>query len=206
VLLGNLQVGNVLIENQLALSCCCRQRINRPSLRDMSESAPKVIPPPPPPVLDSARILFYATVNDSVKFTGRTLLFVDGQEVGRVPCLAICEQTTNKEALLFHCDCDWNTLGCSAHASTDEAKARAEQIYAGISTCWIAVEVSKEAAEAYQSEIRKPHEEEVEELRSSARCSFCGRKFDEVNDMHINEQENAFICALCVEEFYRHRS
>jgi hypothetical protein len=111
----------------------------------MSESSEKLIPPPP--VLDSARVLFYATVNDSVKFTGRTLSFVNGQEVGQVPCLAICEQETTKEALLFHCDSEWNTLGCSVHASTDEAKARAERIYAGLSTRWIDANVSKEAAE-----------------------------------------------------------
>jgi hypothetical protein len=163
-------------------------------------------PTPPPSVLDSARVLFYATVDDSVKFRGRTLLFVDGRELGPVPCLAICEQETTKDALLFHCDSDWNTLGCSAHASTDEAKARAERMYAGVSTRWIDANVSKEAAEECRANIRKAHEDHVKKLRSSARCSFCGRSVEDVHDMHVNGNENAFICDLCVEEFHQRRS
>lgn len=161
---------------------------------------------PPPPVLDSARVLFYATVNDSVKFTGRTLLFVDGKELGPVPRLAICEQETTKEALLFHCDNEWNTLGCSAHASANEAKARAERIYAGLTTRWIDANVSQNAAGAYRAEICKSYEGHVEELRSSARCSFCGHKVEEVKDMYVNEAEDAFICDVCVENFHRHPS
>jgi ClpX C4-type zinc finger len=164
------------------------------------------IPIPPPPVLDSARVLFYATVNDSVTFAGRTLLFVDGHEIGQVPCLAICEDGTTKEALLFHCDAEWKTLGCSAHTSPNEAKARAERIYSGLSTRWIEANVSKDAAEVYQDKLRKEYEDDVHELRSSARCSFCGRRVDDVNDMHVNENEDAFICDVCVEEFHQHRS
>lgn len=167
---------------------------------DMSEEAEKLTPPP---VLASARVLFYARVNDSVKFTRRTLLFVDGQELGQVPCLAICEEEASKQALLFHCDNEWNTLGCSAHASTDEAKARAERIYAGLSRHWIDAKVSKEQADAYKSSLRKADEDHFKELRSVARCSFCGRRVAEVNDMHINENEDAFICDLWVEEFHR---
>jgi ClpX C4-type zinc finger len=167
----------------------------------MRASLGKLIPPPP--VLDSARVLFYAIVNDPVKFTGRTLLFVDGREVGQVPCLAICEQGTTTETLLFHCDSGWNALGCSAHASPDEAKARAERIYAGLSTHWIDAKVSKEEADAYKAALRKADEDRFKEPRSSARCSFCGRGVAEVINMHVSENENAFICDLCVEKFHR---
>jgi hypothetical protein len=169
----------------------------------MSEGSKNLIPPPP--VLDAARVLFYAMVNDSVKFTGRTRLFVDGRELGQVPCLAICEEEATKEALLFHCDIEWNTLGCSAHPSPDEAKARAERIYTGLSTRWIDANVTREAAEAYQTKLRKAYEDHVDTLRSSARCSFCRRRVDDVNDMHLNENEDAFICDRCVEKFHQSR-
>ncbi len=157
----------------------------------------------PPPVLASARVLFYATVNDSVKFMGRTLLFVDGKELGPVPCLAICKQETSNEALLLHCDSEWNTLAGSGHASPDDAKARAERIYAGLSTRWIDAGVSMEEAAAYKAGLSKASKDHLEELRSTARCSFCLRKFAEVDDMHVNETENAFICNRCVQEFHR---
>jgi ClpX C4-type zinc finger len=170
----------------------------------VAEGSEKLIPPPP--VLASARVLFYATVSDPVKFTGRTLLFVDGQELGPAPRLAICEEKATKQTLLFHCDGAWNIFGCSAHASTDEAKARAERSYAGLSTCWIDANVSKEAADAHQAEIRKANEDHIEELRCSARCSFCGRRVAEVNDMHVNDNEDAFICDICVDEFHQRRS
>lgn len=64
----------------------------------MPEGAEKVIPPPP--VLDSARVLFYATVNNAVKFTGRTLLFVDGQELGQV---ILSQQCIDDNAYLANC-------------------------------------------------------------------------------------------------------
>jgi len=60
--------------------------------------------PPSTPVIDCSRLLCYAIVDNTVQFSGRTLLFVDGKELGRVPCLAICENKKLSEVLLFHCD------------------------------------------------------------------------------------------------------
>lgn len=85
----------------------------------MFDRAEKLIPPPP--VLEGARVLFYASVNDSVNSL----------------CLALCEEEGTRQGLLFHCDRQWNIRGCTVDASTDEAKARAEWNYAELSTRWI---------------------------------------------------------------------
>lgn len=143
----------------------------------------------PPPALDCARVPFYAIIDDGVQFSGRTLLFVDGKEIGRVPCLAICEERKTSGVLLFHCDREWTVLGCSAHPSVSEAKDRAEHIYAGLSNRWVNANVSEEAAESYLDEVL-------------SRCSFCGRRFDHADEIFANESETANICNACIEEFH----
>jgi hypothetical protein len=148
----------------------------------------------PPPVIDCSRLLCYAIVNHNVQFSGRTLLFVDGKELGQVPCLAICEEKRPSGVLLFHCDREWTTLGCSAHPSTAEAKAKAERIYAGISALWVDAGISQEAAESY---LNKQFRNE--------RCSFCDKRPDEVDQMFGKEDSGKHevrICDGCVNEFY----
>jgi hypothetical protein len=110
---------------------------------------------PPPPVLDWARVLFYAILDNGVQFSGRTLVFVDGKEIGQVPCLAICAEKKTSGVLLFHCTQEWTVLGCSAHPSAEDAKQRAERIYAGLSTRWVDANVSEEAAESYLDNLMK---------------------------------------------------
>ena len=49
----------------------------------------------PPPALCSARVLHYAVLGQefSVGFnSGHRLVFIDGKELGKVPCLAICHE------------------------------------------------------------------------------------------------------------------
>jgi hypothetical protein len=98
---------------------------------------------PPPRVLDCARVLEYLVIGNNMQFSGRSLLFVDGKELGPVPCLAICEEKDSGGVLLFHCTNDWAVLGCSAHQSVSEARQRAEHIYRGSSDQWIHVSVSQ---------------------------------------------------------------
>jgi len=134
-------------------------------------------------------------VEGTVQFSGRTLLFVDGKELGPVPCLAICENKKLAEVLLFHRDSEWNTLGCSAHPSVAEAKARAEGIYAGISTRWVEAGVSEQTAEAC-----------LNEQFGNERCSFCGKRPDEVDQMILKEDQRKHevrICDRCINEFYK---
>ena len=151
--------------------------------------------PPSTPVIDCSRLLGYAIVDNTVQFSGRTLLFVDGKELGRVPCLAICENKKLSEVLLFHCDSEWNTLACSAHPSVAEAKAIAERIYAGISARWVEAGVSEQTAEAYMNK-----------KFGNERCSFGGKRPDEVDPMILKEdqqKQEVRICDRCINEFYR---
>jgi hypothetical protein len=108
--------------------------------------------PKPPPVLDSARLLHYASIDRSVGYVGRTLLFVDGKELGRSPRLAICEDH-KLGVLLFHCNRNWRVLGCSAHDSVAAAKKKAERIYPGLSTRWSAANVTKKQARQFLAEL-----------------------------------------------------
>ena len=83
-------------------------------------------------------------LNEAVEFSGRTLLFVDGRELGAVPRLAICEEKKSGSILLLHCTGDWSVLGCSAHKSFAEAQVRGEGIYRRISSQWFNANVSPE--------------------------------------------------------------
>lgn len=85
---------------------------------------------------------------------------------------------------LFHCTDDWSVLGCSAHESVSEAKARAERVYKGVSTRWLDANVSREAAEAY-----------LNDLFENERCSMCGKRADEVDS--LVQSGSAWICNLC---------
>ena len=144
----------------------------------------------PPQVLDSARVLKYVVLDDSVKFSGRTLLFVDGNELGPTPCLAICKDLEDDAILLFHCTEDWNVLGVAGYGSVDEAERRAERIYQGVSSRWIEPNFSDEEVARY-----------LEDLRGSERCTFCSKGSDEANA--LLEKNGKWICDVCVEEFHQ---
>lgn len=146
------------------------------------------------PVIACSRVLCYVVVDSAVQFSGRTLLFVDGKELGRVPCLAICDEKKSSGVLLFHCDSEWTTLGCSGHKSVADAKTRAERIYPGISARWVDAGISEEAAEAY-----------LNEHSGNARCSCCGTRPDEADQVFHSEREGngeASICDRCINEFH----
>jgi len=143
----------------------------------------------PPPVLDCARVLEYAILNDSLSFSGKTLLFVDGKELGRVPCLAICQNLNETEVLLFHCGSDWTVLGVGGYDSVSAAKNRAERIYPGVSSCWVQAHVSENEASKY-----------LDEMWGDQRCSFCGKRPDEVGQ--IFGRGSAYVCSNCISEFH----
>ncbi len=145
--------------------------------------------PLPPPVLDCARVIEYAVLNESVGYAGRTLLFVDGKELGQVPCLAICEDKKPPGVMLFHCNSEWTVLGCSAHGSIAEAKDRAERIYPGLSARWVNAHVTEAQAERY-----------LDELFDDARCSFCGKRADQVGQLF--EGDRVRICNHCIADFH----
>lgn len=78
----------------------------------------------------------YAILDESVKFTGRAVVMVGAQVIDPVPRLAICHNLYDDGILLFLCDNDWNVLGAGDYGTVENAKARAENAYAGASTKW----------------------------------------------------------------------
>jgi hypothetical protein len=143
----------------------------------------------PPPVIDYSRLLSYAYVDKSVGYAGRTLLFVEGNELGRVPRLAICENQ-KVGILLLHCNRKWKTQGVSGHDSVVEAKKKAESIYPGISKRWINAHVTKMEARKY-----------LEKMWGNERCNFCRKYPHEVRQLFGSVR--ALICDECMDKFNR---
>jgi ClpX C4-type zinc finger len=144
----------------------------------------------PPPVLVGARVLTYAATDSSVTYTGRSTLHVDGELLGAVPHLVICQNFGAKNVLLLYCDEAWNSLVASEHTSIKEAKERAEIEYRGVSTKWHDANVSEEEAKLY-----------MEEHWGDQRCSFCGKQPEQIERMF--QSAYARICNECVEAFHK---
>lgn len=90
----------------------------------------------PPPIIDSAQVLLYALVDDSVKYTGRAYVVVEDKIIDPVPRLAICRNLYDDDILLLHCDDEWNVLGAGGYGTVEKARARAETAYKGIDGKW----------------------------------------------------------------------
>jgi hypothetical protein len=144
----------------------------------------------PPPVLDCAWVLEYAEVDESVRYTGKSTLYVGGKELGAVPRLALCQNLDEAEVMIFHCDREWNVLGTGSAPSLSAARESAERAYSGISAKWIKSRYSREEAEKYLSESW-----------AEERCSFCGRMPHQVSSL-VHGQTGAKICNLCVSELW----
>jgi hypothetical protein len=144
---------------------------------------------PPPPVIDSARVLAYAFVDD-IAYRKAGSLFVNGELLEKVPCLAICTNLGEDIGpMLFHCDEEWNSLGTSGAGTVDDVKADAERSYPGVSARWVELNTSVEdALRYYDSET------------GNQKCSFCGKRPFEVEGWV--EGKNAIICRSCIESYH----
>jgi ClpX C4-type zinc finger len=144
----------------------------------------------PPPAIASGRLIHYAILDQSVGYTnGHGLQFVDGEDIGRVPCLAICVSRAPSEVLLSFCDKSWNSVAVSVHDSAANAKRRAEKIYPGSAAKWAEAKVSEAEVQRY-----------LDKMYKDFRCSFCGKRGDLVGQMFASNG-TAQICDECVAEF-----
>ena len=144
----------------------------------------------PPPVLCGARLVEYASADDTVIYISKSRLYVGEQLLERVPNLAICESLREPEILLLYCDEHWDFLAIVPVDSIEEARRLAESEYHGIASKWIGAQVSKEAAERY-----------LDELNREECCSFCGRIPPEIKQMIASSK--ARICDICITEFFK---
>ena len=144
----------------------------------------------PPPVIDSARVIAYTIVDDSVDYRNRGLVYVDGEPLQRVPRLAICESLQNEsELLLFYCDEAWDVLAIAGGDTVPEIQRRVEQEYRGIGRNWKGTESTLEAALEY-----------YDSLNRGLICAFCGKRPNQVECMI--KGAHASICRDCAREMY----
>ena len=113
------------------------------------------------------------------------LPFADAAPVAR---LAIGESMDHDEFLLLQSNERWTILGSTAHASVAEARERAAQLAPGVEQQWIDRPLTNEDAAAY-----------LDELWKDQKCSFCGRRPDQVT--RIVQNGDARICDICIREF-----
>lgn len=148
----------------------------------------------PPSTLDGACLLAYAVVDETVTHLGVSSLLVDGNPIGIVPGLAICQQETGTVLLMF-CDTTWTTIGVVQCSSLSEAKQRAESEYMGLSDKWVSsnmFERSMDRCLEVQLNLGVQNNEQ--------KCSFCGQSPEGVQQLF--DASGARICDSCVREFY----
>ena len=73
----------------------------------------------------------------SFRLENRKALYVNGELLGAVPKLAICQNPDESEVMVFHCDGYWNVLGVSGHISVLEALQKVELSYRGLLQKWV---------------------------------------------------------------------
>jgi hypothetical protein len=152
--------------------------------------------PLPPPIIDSARVLEYATVSADMAYTERIHLIVGGERLGRVPNLAICRNYyVPEDVLLLFCDHDWNSQGCIAFTTVEEAKLKAERGYPAVADRW---QVTPHDQAAIDHFLRNVYEVDPRSEWWRHICSFCQK---DVEGMAVSKA-SATICLACVDSFH----
>lgn len=149
---------------------------------------------PPPIICLNDRVLVeYAVLDRSVGFkSGHRLHFVGDQELGRVPCLAICRDIDSNEFSLYFCNTDWSYVASATCDTIAAARRRAEIIFPGSSKRWVKSDFTEEDREHF-----------LEKRNSWTRCSFCDKRDDErLFSETFEGNGKARICGNCVREFY----
>jgi hypothetical protein len=101
----------------------------------------------PAPVIGGLYVVAYAHVDNSIQFTQTRTLSIDGQWLGAMPNLAICQEFNTREYAIQHCTEEWEPVDIAAgYASREEAMRRIEQSYRGISSKWIDATITFEEA------------------------------------------------------------
>jgi hypothetical protein len=138
-----------------------------------------------------ARVVAYAIVDDSVEWTGRQMIFVGDEKLGRIPRLALGCDTTGEldDVLIFYCNEQWDVLALTGAATVEEAKAKTELAYRGLSSKWVDVDTPPDEVRAW---IRENYEHIF--------CLFCGR--NPVDMTSLITRKLGAICNHCIGEFY----
>src|SRR5688500_12991858 len=97
---------------------------------------------PPPPVIDAARVVSYAFVDD-IPYLGAPPLLTEDEQIEKVPRLAIAVGLAGHIGpRVFHCDEEWISLGASGAETVEQAKQDIERNYPGVGNRWIDTNVT----------------------------------------------------------------
>ncbi len=143
-----------------------------------------------PPLIDCARVLHYAIVDETVRYTPKNQIFSGGIELGAVPRLAIVRNLVDDVIMLLHCDEEWTSLGVSGGGSAEGAMAYANRRYEGLEGKW-------HKAPYCEAEFAKAVADEYRDQR----CSFCGRYHFQIDALMV-AGDRAMICGECVERLH----
>ena len=91
----------------------------------------------PPEEISGARVICYTPIDDRHDPTGSCRHVVGGQLMGAFAGLAIAQYPGEDAFYLLYCDEHWDDVTDTWHQSLEEAKARAEAEYAGVTQTWI---------------------------------------------------------------------
>lgn len=121
-------------------------------------------------------------------------MFVGGKELGQVQRLALCQNVSGerKDILIFHCNEDWEVLGCSGGKTIETAKESVERAYRGITARWVDTNITEEEAKVW-----------IKADYADISCSFCDRELGEFTEMIESKSGFARICNDCIDEHYK---
>lgn len=146
---------------------------------------------PPITLIYPTYVIEYAEIDDSIEYMNRRNLNVNGEWLGAVPRLAICEDIDSGDFFLAHCGENWELLcGVESHNSIEESKQNAEKHYRGVHKMWKKTGYTIE-------DVKKIFEKEREEMK----CSFCGKSHFDGEFTKLIGGKNAKICDKCILAF-----
>jgi hypothetical protein len=91
---------------------------------------------PCPQFLDKAQVICSTPIDERNRHTGNTRQIVNGELLGPVAGLAICQYEGESAYYLFGCDEQWKVQSDTCHATLEEALDQAEFEYEGTRQTW----------------------------------------------------------------------
>lgn len=156
----------------------------------------------PPPIIDTAKLIIFASNDEDVEYTDRIDLHASTSEngfvrIGEMPNLAITRTYYDNSYLLMICDEGWNAKGVIQFATIEEAKIKAERGYKGLNEKWQDSPYSQQEIDDF---LRDEYGVDPRSEWWAMICSFCGKNDSELQVLF--QGKHATICKNCVKRFY----
>jgi hypothetical protein len=151
----------------------------------------------PPPIIGGGRLLYYAVLGKSIRYSGRKLMFYGKvgnlKELKKVPGVAIvdgvkCVGKENTGMGLMYCNEDWHVIAYAPYKTIEDAMYRAERMYPGVGKHWIKAKATKK---------------QINEYVANNSCSFCGTLKSAGIKHLLRNDEGVAICNFCIDGLFR---